>query len=69
MNSKKYNKELLFSLKNKGLTYHALAEKTGLHFVKIHRIVTGKAIPSPDERRVICNVLRQPQKELFRDYI
>ena len=60
-----YNWELRKAIKQMGYTYHTLAEKSDINYVKICRFVLGKVSPKHFERVILSRILRKPQKELF----
>ncbi len=68
MGANNYNWNLRMAIYAKGYTYRSLAEKCGLHYVKICRIVTGEAVPKQSERVILSRILREPQKKLFREH-
>lgn len=64
-----YNWPLRMAIKANGYNYKTLAKKSGLHHVKICRLVLGKSVPKQSERAVLSRILRKPQKILFREYV
>ena len=66
MRDETYNWKLRKAIQSAGYTYKTLAKKTGIHYMKIHRMVTGVRVPKQSERVLLSSILRTPQKELWR---
>jgi len=62
-----YNWPLRKAIHSRGYTYVTLAEKSGVHYVKICRLVLGKTVPKQSERVILARILRKPQKMLFNN--
>ncbi len=68
MHKENYNWALRIAIVSRGYTYDTLAKKSGLHYVKLCRLVTGEAVPKQSEKVVLSRILREPQKKLFREH-
>ena len=60
------NWNLYKAYKDKDLTAKELAEKAGIDYFRFKRLVNGQLKKwRPAEKRVLSQILRQPQKKLF----
>ena len=63
------NTRLRLILNDKGLSDVQVAAATGLHRMRVHRLVSGKSKPRPEERALFSQLLDMQESELFEtDY-
>jgi len=61
------NTPLKLAIVASGKTQRDIAALAQLGEVRLSAIITGRIVPSPEEKRAIAKALRRPQGELFTD--
>jgi transcriptional regulator with XRE-family HTH domain len=59
------NNRLKDAIFRSGRFQYAIAQEAGLTETRLSRLIQGRALPTPLERRRIATVLRCPEAELF----
>lgn len=60
-----FRANLRAAMRRAGITQAELAERAGLHFVSISRILNGKTVPSVDTCEVLARAVGMEESRVF----